>query len=79
MDYPYVGWKARLARALKHFAMTVQEAKKRRVCRICKQRISTDGWPKNALHEFGKLVFPERIILNFGREFAHAKCLEKTK
>jgi hypothetical protein len=55
--------------------MTVDEAKRRRVCRVCEQTIHATGpvdWPDN----FGMLVWPETVTLNFGEEFAHTACLE---
>ena len=56
-------------------AMSVQEARQRRVCRICGQPISTEGWPRDAFRDFASLVYPERVTLSFGCEFAHEKCL----
>jgi hypothetical protein len=57
--------------------ITVEEAKQRRVCRICEQPISGAGCPVGWTEEFGRMVFPIRITLNFGQEFAHTDCLEK--
>lgn len=57
--------------------MTVDEAKQRRVCRICEQPIDVTGpvdWPDR----FGEMVWPLAVTLDFGREFAHTACLEGT-
>lgn len=56
--------------------ITVEEAKNRRVCRICEQPIPNPGAPKGWTEEFGKMVFPIRVTLNFGEEFAHTDCLD---
>jgi hypothetical protein len=58
--------------------MTVEEARKARVCRICGGRIQipAGGSPQGWDHEFGRMVYPEKITLNFGDEFAHTDCLE---
>lgn len=61
--------------------LSVEEARQRRVCRLCEQPVFPNGTPEGQpmgwAHEFGKMVFPYQIILDFGREFAHAECLEK--
>lgn len=57
--------------------MTVEEARENRVCRICGKPIVRDpgGMPKGWQTEFGKMVYPERVTLNFGEEHAHTGCL----
>lgn len=45
---------------------TVQEAQSRRMCRIC-------GGPSSPTKELGSFV------LNYGKEFAHEKCLERER
>ncbi len=61
--------------------MTVEEARTQRVCRICEQPIvlPPEGTPKGWTHEFYKMVYPVRITLNFGDEFAHTDCLSPRK
>jgi hypothetical protein len=52
----------------------VEEARARRVCRVCEKPIAWGGpvgWP----FEFRSLVYPEQVTLDFGDEFAHAACL----
>ncbi len=56
--------------------LTVEEAKARRVCRICEQPISNPGAPVGWTEDFGRMVFPVKVTLNFGQEFAHTVCLE---
>ncbi len=56
--------------------LTVEEAKARRVCRICEQPISNPGAPLDWTEEFGQMVYPIKVTLNFGEEFAHTECLE---
>ena len=58
--------------------MTVAEAKAARVCRICHQpmgggRGSPEGWTE----DFDRQVYPEKLTLKFGKEFAHTDCLER--
>ena len=58
--------------------MTVEEAQKLRVCRICEQEFSVPGpagWPS----QFKRMVFPVRVLLNFGQEFAHEDCVQGEK
>lgn len=57
--------------------MTVEEAQGRGVCRICEQEISNDGHPRGWKESFSRMVFPPpAVVLAYGREFAHAECLE---
>lgn len=55
--------------------MTVDEARKSGCCRICMVSfphvIAPEGWQ----FEFGELVYPIGITMNFGDEFAHTACL----
>jgi len=56
--------------------LSVEEAREKRVCRICEKSISSvigpEGWPFG----FNEMVFPIAITLNFGKEFAHTDCLK---
>lgn len=55
----------------------LEEAQERGVCRICEQEISNDGHPKGWKETFNRMVFPPpAVVLAYGREFAHAECLE---
>jgi NTP pyrophosphatase (non-canonical NTP hydrolase) len=56
--------------------MTVKEARKKRVCRICGKPISLAGGPKDAEFEFSSQMWPQKITFDFGAEFAHTDCLE---
>ena len=57
--------------------MTIQEAKEKSVCRICEKPIGRGpGKPMGWTSEFREMVFPEKITLNFGEEFAHTDCLK---
>jgi hypothetical protein len=58
--------------------MTVAEAREKRVCRICEKPISLAGGPVDAPLEFGSQVFPQKLTFDFGAEFAHTDCLNKT-
>lgn len=61
-------------------SLTVEEARDKRVCRICKQPIICASGPAGWEFEFGKRSFPKpTIILDFGKEFAHEDCLIKEK
>ena len=56
--------------------LSVPEARRLRVCRICGVPIRATGpagWPE----QFGELTYPVRVTLNFGDEFAHTDCLPK--
>jgi hypothetical protein len=56
--------------------MTVEEARASSVCRICGKNINVPtGQPKGWESEFGEMVYPLAITLNFGDEFAHTACL----
>lgn len=55
--------------------LTLEEAKRRRVCRVCGEPILVDGAPIGWTDEFGKMLYPVRVTLDFGREFAHTDCL----
>lgn len=57
--------------------MTVEEARERRVCRICEQPVPSMG-PKGWPTEFREMVYPVAVTLNFGDEFAHTQCLKDT-
>lgn len=61
--------------------MTVQEAREKRVCRVCGESVATPkGSPKGWETEFGERLYPfPPLTLNFGDEFAHTSCLEEEK
>ena len=47
-------------------------------CRLCGEYFGGDGMlPRGWAYEFREMVFPTHVILNFGKECAHAKCLER--
>jgi len=58
--------------------MTVAEARDKRVCRICEQPIHSapTTLPKGWETQFGEMVFPGAITMNYGEEFAHTGCLK---
>lgn len=59
-------------------SMTVKEAQEKCVCRLCGESVSFVGQPIFWKTEFGKRMFPGKIlVLNFGEEFAHEACLAK--
>lgn len=58
--------------------LTVEQARERRVCRICEQPILVGG-PKGWATNFGRMEFPVAVTLNFGGEFAHTPCLAREK
>jgi len=61
-------------------SITVAEARSRRVCRICEQPISPGpGCPLGWETEFGRMVYPAAVSLDFGNEFAHTACLETSR
>lgn len=54
--------------------LTVEEARKQRICRVCRRPIAgtgPTGWPL----EFREMVWPVKVTLNFGEEFSHTDCL----
>jgi hypothetical protein len=58
--------------------LTLEEAKKTCCCRICGKPIQMPeggGFPVGWKESFGKMVWPLKITLNFGKEFAHTDCL----
>ena len=47
------------------------------VCRVCEKPIGRGpGKPMGWTSQFGEMVFPEKITLNYGEEFAHTDCLK---
>lgn len=62
--------------------LSVEEARKRGVCRICHKTIdkNVEGQPENWHSSFGKRAFPPpAIMLDFGHEFAHVHCLKESE
>jgi hypothetical protein len=55
--------------------MTVLEARKKGVCRICGETIRAVGVPRGWQTNFGEMTWPQEITLKFGDEFAHTDCL----
>ncbi len=58
--------------------LTLEDAKLTNCCRICKVLIiepGTSGRPEGWKEQFGSMLYPLNVTLNFGREFAHTKCL----
>jgi hypothetical protein len=55
--------------------MTVEEARKNRVCRICGEPLPVPVAPRDWTIAFGEMVYPVAITLEFGDEFAHTACL----
>lgn len=56
--------------------ITVKEAQDRGVCRICEESVNIGGpAPMGWKTEFREQVFPVHLVLDFGNEFAHKKCL----
>ncbi len=46
-------------------------------CRICgKAFAGHKDFPSGWSHNFGSLIFPVHVTLNFGKECAHAECLK---
>ena len=64
--------------------LNLEEAVSTGCCRICGGRMlepgtTPMGYPKGWKTKFRKLVYPIQIVLNFGKEFAHFDCIEKSK
>lgn len=58
--------------------LTLEEARATLRCRVCGGRVFVPpGQPKGWRDDFGEMVYPARLTLNFGGEFAHTECLEK--
>ena len=56
--------------------LTLEEAKATGCCRICGGRIiepdrTPMGYPKGWKEEFRQMLFPVKVILDYGTEFAH--------
>lgn len=65
-------------------ALSVEQARERGICRICREPInegSPEGKPKGFCDNYGEMTFAadvenfRPITYNFGREFAHTDCL----
>lgn len=46
-------------------------------CRICGESFFNEGLPQGWGHDYREMIYPVHVILNFGEECAHAKCLER--
>lgn len=55
--------------------LSLNQAKQERRCRICGETIIVAGAPAGWMEDFGSQVYPIKITLNFGEEFAHTDCL----
>lgn len=55
--------------------LTLEEAKEHYRCRICGEKVLVGACPKGWREEFGEQVYPEHVVLDFGEEFAHGRCL----
>lgn len=56
--------------------LTVEQARKKRVCRLCEQPVGSVGMA-DAPFDFQRQIVPIRVTYDFGKEFAHTKCLEQ--
>jgi len=57
------------------FPLPLEQALRERRCRICGGTIAVNGTPVGFESEFGRMIFPIKITLNWGQEFAHTDCL----
>ena len=58
--------------------LTVEQARKERRCRVCGEPLGTNAMQPLGWHEdYREMVFPVAIILNFGAEYAHPKCVNQ--
>lgn len=55
--------------------MTVTEARNEMRCRICKEKVTPCGSPEGWQFMFREMIYPMAFTLNFGKKFAHTKCL----
>lgn len=55
--------------------ISLEEARSQRRCRICGEAIKVPAGPAGWEDSFGKLTYPVRVVLNYGKEFAHPNCL----
>jgi hypothetical protein len=56
--------------------MDLDKAKELGVCRVCEIPFKgIDVQPAGWQDRFGSLVYPQSIVLDFGKEFAHEACL----
>lgn len=67
--------------------LTVEEAREKDICRVCKQPAHSRGgpMPKDAMSRFGEMLYNrdkpdfKPLTLDFGKEFAHTECLKKAQ
>ena len=59
-------------------SISLEQAQAQRRCRICGETLceDNDAFPKGWQHEFAEMVYPVHVIINFGKECAHARCLD---
>jgi hypothetical protein len=57
--------------------MTVAQARAAGVCRVCGEPICVPPGPVGWAQEFGAMLYPVAITLDFGAEFAHTSCLTR--
>ena len=61
--------------------IALEEAQRRRVCRVCGEPLCARGpmggdpLPRGWTRDYAELLYPVHVILNYGAECAHAKCL----
>lgn len=55
----------------------VLEAKAAGVCRVCREPIDLSESPTGTAERFGSMVHPEKLVFNFGEEYAHQACLNR--
>lgn len=58
--------------------LSLAQARAQRRCRICGEPIAVQGCPAGWTEDFGSMVYPLRLSLAFGAEFAHTSCLEQS-
>jgi len=56
--------------------VTVKEAQEGNVCRVCGEPVIAGPAPRGWKTKFRAVQWPEPVVLNYGKEFAHRRCLE---
>lgn len=57
--------------------LSLSEARRHRLCRVCEQAINLDPAVQDQhLLEHPYFLLPEAITLDYGKEFAHTRCLQ---
>ena len=56
--------------------LSLEEAQATKRCRVCGDPVPIPGGQSAGwMREFGRMVWPVKVTLNFGDEFAHTDCL----